>query len=655
MPEIKEILTPDQIRQLKLDLEQLKSDGYGEAELRDYVKGFKDGFVSNSPVGLAGNFANGLLLGYGDEAKGGLRSLFSGQSRLYETARARAQISRSRQAHPVASLGAEVAGSVAPAVLGGLGVTAALGRAATTAGNIGRGMAAGGLEGAVYGSGNEVGGVPERLGGAVEGGVIGTATGAAAVPALEAGRYVLDRVGRAVLPNRFLGGQALNDAAARRTLRTTVEESNATPATVRGGMETAQRVGVPTTMGEQIGPQGVDVMESAAQAPGPGRQRIAGVLEQRQVGQPARLENQITRRSGVNQGSLDTKLQQRQARRAASDPHYRAMAGQPLPSSVDSSFRAVLATPAGRRAYRRAADMREQMVARGEPVAALPDLDAFLRSGRVLTADEADLILQGLEDTAQRAMTPGPVPGRMSETGDSIQYSRTAQHLRGQMQQGVPEFAQARAAWAGPSQLIEGIDLGRQGLHAMDLDTFRTTWAQATPAAQDGMRIGLINELKAQLQNYAAGPTSNAARLIAPRSGIREKIRTVLGPQADELLLAIDLEYRGGLNTQQVLGNSATARRLAAAEAMADEPLEGTSVTPQGILARVLGKLDNWAQRRTREALAQMTTEQDPAAAETLVQRILNQPLRSRGAVSGALVGGPAGAVGASVLNERRR
>ena len=192
------------------------------------------------------------------------------------------------------------------------------------------------------------------------------------------------------------------------------------------------------------------------------------------------------------------------------------------------------------------------------------------------------------------------------------------------MRERVPEFAKAREAWAGPAQLMDGIDLGKKGL-SMDLDTFRTTWRGAGSAQQEGMQIGLINGLKSQVRSFAAGPTADASRAIARKGAVREKLRTVLGnTQADELLRRVDLESLASGNTNQIMGNSATARREAAGAALGDEPIENTPTSVRGIIGRVLGRLDQVAQERTRAAIARLGLVTDPDEAANLADRLLN-------------------------------
>ena len=75
----------------------------------------------------------------------------------------------------------------------------------------------------------------------------------------------------------------------------------------------------------------------------------------------------------------------------------------------------------------------------------------------------------------------------------------------------------------------------------MDLDTFKTYWRDLNPAQQEGTTIGLINDLKADLQDFIAGPTANAARRWRKKESLRDKLRIAMGADADELLQVADV------------------------------------------------------------------------------------------------------------------
>ena len=91
--------------------------------------------------------------------------------------------------------------------------------------------------------------------------------------------------------------------------------------------------------------------------------------------------------------------------------------GSNLPDDLMKGFRSLMGSQGGKRAYRYASELAEQQAVRGERASGLPPLDALMRDGR-LTVAEADTVLQGFENAAQKQMTPGPVPGRPEQHAD---------------------------------------------------------------------------------------------------------------------------------------------------------------------------------------------------------------------------------------------
>jgi hypothetical protein len=640
-----ELPTMEPPPELASNVEQLFADGYGDEDVADYVRGFKEGYTQASPAGYAGKVTQGLTLGYADEIKGALRAPFTGNSRLYETARARGQLARASKDAPVTSAALEIGGAVVPGLTGGALIARALGPAAGVIGNIGRGAAAGAAEGAAYGAGNEVGGAEARAAGAIPGAAVGGLVGAAASPLAELVTSVFRR-GRAGLTSA--GG----DAQARRALRTVLDDTGDTATSIGTRMREAQSLGVPMTLGETMGRQGVDLMEAAAQAPGSGRQAIEEQIGGRQWQQSHRLVEALRNVTGVTDGSVDRIARERAARSAAGRVNYAALGTVDAPDEVMRPLWDFLQTGPGKAAYARASEFAEMAAARGEGTK-LPSLKE-IQDGARLTAGEADIILQGLEASAQSKMMPGMVPGGLIDTGDSIQYSKQARFLRDRMERHIPEFEKARSEWAAPSKFIEAIKQGDKA-RLMDLDTFKSYWRGLDSAQQEGVKIGLVNDLKADLERFAAGPTANAARKLAKEGALREKLRLALGPQqADELLHAVDLENIASENAAQVLGGPATARRIGAQEALGEEPVQGFSASPQGILARAWGTIDQYARRNVRQSIARLGLTTDPDEAERIIDAILNAPpTRPRGAIPAAVLGGPAGAAGAAIADQR--
>lgn len=152
-------------------------------------------------------FAQGTTYGWSDELRGASQGAMAGpgnaeMTQQYETARARENLRKYREDHPIASTALEIGGALLPTIIGGGAGLAAKG--ATMGTRAATGFASGVAQGAAYGAGAADGDLNDRLGGATFGGVTGGLVGAVA-PAIG------NKVANAF--QRFNQGRILNAAA----------------------------------------------------------------------------------------------------------------------------------------------------------------------------------------------------------------------------------------------------------------------------------------------------------------------------------------------------------------------------------------------------------------------------------------------------------
>ncbi len=284
-----------------------------------------------APSGMTG-FARqligqGAMMGFGDEAEAGVRSLFS--DRPYEDIRdeIRGENKAYVENNPYTALGAETAGSLVTG-LAGIGRLAAA-RAATTLPKL---MGLGAAEGAVYGAGTGEGGLAEHaknIG-------IGAGTGIAGGMA---GKLLFDPIARAAAP-------AGNKVA--RLVRNRLEDSGITdPA------ELMRRV-------DEVGPGGVvgdvgdmQAMTALAANKAGGRETVRNVLEERRGEQWRQVTDAVQDVAGTSvtpyRAAQRITEVQKEATRPLYDEVYR------IPVSVDSDIAQAVQTPQGQAALRLAA------------------------------------------------------------------------------------------------------------------------------------------------------------------------------------------------------------------------------------------------------------------------------------------------------------
>ena len=143
--------------------------------------------------GALRTLAQGITLGFGDEAEAYVRSTFTGEDRDALLKEIRGDIKTFARARPALATGLEVGGAILPSLVpAGLVARGAL--AGAKAGGLGRtalqGAKYGAAEGAVAGFGAGEGGLGSRLESAAMGGAVGGTLGAAAPFAVAAGADV---------------------------------------------------------------------------------------------------------------------------------------------------------------------------------------------------------------------------------------------------------------------------------------------------------------------------------------------------------------------------------------------------------------------------------------------------------------------------------
>lgn len=190
-----------------------------------------------------------------------------------------------------------------------------------------------------------------------------------------------------------------------------------------------------------------------------------------------------------------------------------------------------------------------------------------------------------------------------------------------------PAYAKARAAWSGPSKIIDAVHKGREILD-MDPEQIEKYVAGLSKEEHDGLKIGVVRNLTDLIHNSRSSTAGalSVAKMIAENTFTQSKLRAALKDNkavADLIEMAereMDYSRRGS----QVLGGSQTARRNASAKefeqvgnAMLDElrdtaetGLMGFATTPHRIGMRLGGR---WIDRiisgmsnDRREALAKL-------------------------------------------------
>lgn len=456
------------------------------------------------------------FLGFADEATAGIKTGF-GLAGDYdkELQAQRAARASAEQAHPYAFMAGQVAGAI-PASVIPLGAAA---RGTSMLGQVARGAVGGAAQGGAYGVGSGEG-LEGRLDSGVKGAGIGlVAGGAAPIVGRAIGAGVSKVMGR--------GGDKATQQVAR-----AIEGDSVNPAALANM--------APDGMIADMGPNLQQMASVQAASPGPGRQVVREAMAARQAGAGQRTQDAVDQALGPRTNIVQSADQIAADRGAAAAPLYQQAYATPI--QVTQPIQDILATPTGRAALAKA----KRLAADERAPIDLANLDT-----RAL-----DYVKRGMDDVAG-ALARG---GRREQLR-AVNDMRST--LLNEMDQMNPAYAQARAAYAGPSGVLDAMDAGK-GVFQRSVapDALRKEIASMPAADQAGFREGArsaIEEIMATARNDAGAAT----RELAEKGWNREKLRILVGSKADDLIGALENEKRYAGTANRTLNNSETAPRVA--------------------------------------------------------------------------------------------
>jgi hypothetical protein len=548
--------------------------------------------------------------------------------------------------------------------------------------NTARSAAGGALGGAAYGFNTAEGDLGDRGEGALTGGLVGGAVGAAA-PALVEGaskglRYLADQtIGR-------MGATNQSTVAARK-IAEALQRDGMDP---QAAMARIQQLG-PEAALLDVGPNSQALAAATARAPGRGKTQLEdfvtarqegvrgadNVLQGGQAGRIGQVLDDVTpQRFRQSVDALDA--QRRTAAAPLYDEAYSAN------KAIDSALlRRIEGTPAGKRAFDQArAMMQNDMQRLGAPDAELTALarEAGLEGGEAvpragvaggLKLEFWDYVKRALDDQIGTAQRGGANQEARTLVGLKSSLVRELDGLDATAKAGPnsmkPEggaYARARAAYAGPSQLIDATEQGAQFLRtaqAGSADDVAKAVSAMSPDEKHAFRVGAVQALRDRLE---ALPTrADATKKLMDIPALEAKVRAAF---ADDAMFSKYIESLKGERAKfdsyaAIKGNSKTAERLAADADLNGDP-GGMAQEMVGIAANPLNPM-NYVRAGVRylgDAKARMGTPEPVRAqlAQMLSGRntqALNQAMQSvemnasdRARLARALMGGGAVAGG---------
>jgi len=397
-----------------------------------------------------------------------------------------------------------------------------------------------------------------RLGGAAVGGFMGGGLGMAFR-------------GATALPGRPKGV----DLPISRTLET------AGPENVRARLEQAARLGVPMSLADAD--PALTALAGSATRFSPNAEKTAiNSLLPRSRGQIDRFSQAVER----DLGPLSDPMQQsdallRQARTNAA-PLYEEAYKAPVigTPTLDS----LINTPFGKQAIAKArtiaANERRNPEAMGfrldadgsvvlEPTVPMTLTSAGKEGGAPIqqpgyTMQALDQAKQGMDDVLEQYRNP--ITGKLDLTPAGRAENDVRASFLSELDTLNPAYGKARAAYAGPMELRDALAAGKEAVRQSPREVQVVT-GRSSPAELEQMRLGYrvgLND-RANDMRYSSNPFEG----VLGTPAAEQRLSSVYGdnmPGVTRLLRQRDMERDLARSTNEILGNSATAKRLTADE-----------------------------------------------------------------------------------------
>lgn len=614
--------------------------------------------VMGDVVGRVG-IGQGLMMGYGDEAEAFLRSKMPG-GRPYEEelADVRKKIETTQRERPIAATTAEVGGSVAPVLAslaaipfsGGASAPAA-GAAAVRTGTLfsnlvrgaGRGAAIGGGQGLVEGFGKGEGGFENRAERALSEGAVGLGVGGvlgAAAP------VVSSAVG-----NLF----ASPATRAQNRMLDVLGEQGVNPADVAADYARRQAQGVKPEIIADMYPGSAVAGESrrVLNVPGANRAEITEQLVGRMDEQGQRVAQAFEKATGTNQKFFPALDDLEKVRKADATPLYQAAYQKPARTSTLDSL--LLRAPDE-------AFTEAQRAARYEGLI-FPNLVAQNAEGarKVVgdyTVKDVDMVKRGLDRIIERETDA--VTGKVSSEGRRAATLKNA--IVGEVDKLAPEYAQARAAWAGPSAVMEAMKSGQRLFNERAEITARDI-ARLGQSEKEGFLIGALDAVNQRIGRKIEGQdvtgafrSGNAKQQIEAALGATGRDPAEVKAITNALFADIEREAMMANTNRQLRAISQTAPLLAEDQAfregmratsgvLRDMQTGGISGAVAGMFQRAgdrlaTGLTEQGAQRTNAELGRMLFQNTQPGVQNVMDELTLRAMQRGRYAVPRALVPG---------------
>lgn len=577
------------------------------------------------PAPGAASFVQGLAEGIpvvgpsimkgADMLAAGINSIASGQPYSDELAKVAGAEGRAVAAHPYMNTAGQVAGGVAGTLPLVMAAPAAFG--AGSAGLVARTLASAASGGALGAADSAArsGGDPNA---ALHGAEWGFGLGAVA-PGI--GSAV--GAGTRALANRLASGASRAEQAFGRAMGSDAVSDPVAALAAKG----------PEAMPMDLGPNLQRQAGALAATPGRGQEIIRSAIADRQAGAGARVSQSLDEVLGRPVDTIARADEIIARRSQAAKPLYDAAYAKPVPFTRE--LEDLLRRPAVGKALKKAQGLAaDEGIPSRQWFANISD-DGTVALKNVPDVRQLDLTKRALDDMISSAQ-------RQGNNNEARIYTQLKNRLTDLVDEAVPEYAQARAAFSGPSGVLDAMEEGQKAFrNSLTPNQMRTHLMKLSDAEKEAY----IEGARTQIADMMGTARNDALKVRGEfqKGHNREKLNLLIGKeQADKLLNSLESETAFARTRDIVTGNSETAARLAAqadvgAGARGPGALEQAANLNFGTAAmrmgdKLLGGARSAAQGRTNEELAGLLTSRDPKAITRAIKTV--QAAQRRGDIS---------------------
>jgi hypothetical protein len=607
-------------------MDKIRKGAYGKITPEANANGGLIGYADGGPVHMANggemSMANigravgqGLGLGFGDEAIARVRAKMEGRPYEDVVREEREAYQKFQEKHPFTALGTELASGLVPtigmALIPGAGTPGAamgagrMGMAASKlsqympkfmTGSMGKAAGTAATTGAVAGAGSATEG--ERGSGALSGG----ATGAVLGPTVAKGMQLTGQAAKAV-KNAFRPSPGAVEQRATNKVLEAMSRDEMDPTALRAKMLADQKLGVNSTIMDAT-PSMSTLGEAVVTRPGPGRKILGTGLNERLEGGREAAASRALKDigKGVDYTAQEDKLVGT-LRSNANNLYDTAYAHG---SVDDTRILKVLEDDTFKKAFKeaQAISSKEARAAelRGEDASRFKlndiydqDKDGNLISvGKIPDVRTLDYIKRGIDALIDKGYKG---EGMGKAEANALKDLRKA--YINVIDENVPEYAAARAKYAGDMEVLDALRLGRT-----DYLTPKMLPAEAkklvdgmSEAERDALRAGVAQSLLTKVMD--SPQQINAAQRIIGAPATRKRLEALFQDPNEYKVFEAALQRESELfrNAQDIVRGSRTANKTEALKDLkagngifdiAGEAVDIAAGSPGSVVGRVL-------------------------------------------------------------------